>query len=167
MKVFKLFSIAAIAIAITSCASSGSDKNAAEGAHDSTACTEHNHEHDHGDACEGHNHEMVVVGVAQQGDYTSGKITISTVPGGEKKEFDYTKSNQDKIAAWQAGDTVSIFIDHHHHGENAHDSITAIKFGVKECAGTHNHEGNEHHDHENCDGHDHENCDGHDHNHKH
>ena len=156
MKVFKLFSIAAIAIAITSCASSGSDKNAAEGAHDTTACTEHNHEHEHahGDACEGHNHEMVVVGIAQQGDYTSGKIAIKTL-NGENKEFDYSKSNQDKIAAWQAGDTVSIFIDHHHHGENAHDSITAIKLGVKECANAHNHEDHELHDHENCDGHDH------------
>lgn len=152
MKTIKLLSIAAIAIAISACTSSNNGKSVTEDSHDSTTCTEHAHHTE----CHNHNHEMVVVGVAQQGDYSSGKITIATIPGGETKDFDYSKSNQDKIAAWQTGDTVSIFIDHHHHGEMAHDSITAIKLGVKECSTeSHNHEGHEHHDHANCEGHNH------------
>lgn len=157
MKAFKILSIVAIAAVVSSCSSSTADKAAGE-LHDSTACTEHEHSHDHGAACEGHAHELIVVGVAQQGDYTSGKIEIATIPSGEKKEFDYKSSNQDKIAAWKAGDTVSIFIDHHHHGDHAHDSITAIKLGAKELSASHNHEGHDH---------GHENCDGHDHNHAH
>lgn len=159
MNAIKILNIVAIAVAISACSSSTSDKAAGE-AHDSTTCTEHNHthEHAHSGACEGHAHELIVVGVAQQGDYTSGKIEIATIPSGEKKEFDYKSSNQDKIAAWKAGDTVSIFIDHHHHGDHAHDSITAIKLGAKELSASHNHEGHDH---------GHENCDGHDHNHAH
>lgn len=159
MNVFKFLNIAAIAVAISACSSSTTDKAAGE-VHDSTTCTEHSHAHEHaqGEACEGHAHGVIVVGVAQQGDYTSGKIEIVTIPSGEKKEFDYKSSNQDKIAAWKAGDTVSIFIDHHHHGDHAHDSITAIKLGAKEMPTAHNHES---HDHA------HENCEDHDHNHAH
>lgn len=161
MKVFKILSIVAIAAAISACSSSTADKSVGE-LHDSTACAEHEHSHDHGHvhegACDGHAHELIVVGVAQQGDYSSGKIEIVTIPSGEKKEFDYKSSNQDKIAAWKAGDTVSIFIDHHHHGDHAHDSITAIKLGAKEMPAAHGHEGHNH---------DHENCEGHDHNHAH
>ncbi len=150
MKTIKFCGIVAIAIAITSCASSSSEK-ATEDAHDSTVCTEHNHSN----CAEGHHsHGKVVIGVAQEGDYASGKITITTIPGCEPKEFDYSKSNQDQIAAWQAGDTVSIFIDCHNHGGESCDSVVAIKFGVKECTSGHNHE-------------EHENCDGHDHSHKH
>ena len=157
MKVLKILSIVAIAAAVSACSSTSADKAAGE-LHDSTTCTEHNHAHGHahGESCEDHAHELIVVGVAQQGDYNSGKIEIVTIPSGEKKEFDYKSSNQDKIAAWKAGDTVSVFIDQHHHGDHAHDSITAIKLGVKEMPAEHRH-----------DGHDHENCDGHDHNHAH
>ncbi|MBR5332680.1 MAG: hypothetical protein IKV32_05250 [Muribaculaceae bacterium] len=152
MKAIKALGFVAIAISIASCSSTGS-KASVEDAHDSTTCTEHNHNH------EGHNHNhgIVVVGVAQEGDYTSGKISITTIPCGETKEFDYTTSNQDKIAAWQKGDTVSIFIEHHHHGEAAHDSITAIKIGETPCAAPHNHEGHNH----GCNEHEHE------HNHTH
>ncbi len=154
MKAIKLIGIAAITFAITSCTSSGADKSASEANHDSTACTEHEH-HNHAHETEHHHHHgVIVVGIAQDGDYQSGKISILPLNGGEKKEFDYSKSNQDQIAAWQAGDTVSIFIDHHHHGEVAHDSITAIKFGIKECSEAHNHE-HEHHSHENCNEHNH------------
>lgn len=137
MKAIKLLSIAAIVVAMAACTPSNSETSATEDNHDSTTCTEHAHHHAE---FHNHNHEMIVVGIAQQGDYSLGKITITTIPGGELKDFDYSKSNQDKIAAWQTGDTVSIFIDHHHHGEMVHDSITAIKLGVKECsAKSHNH----------------------------
>lgn len=155
MKAIKALGFVAIAISIASCSSTGSDNASVEAAHDSTTCTEHNHNH------EGHNHNhgIVVVGVAQEGDYTSGKITIATLPCGETKEYDYSASNQDKIAAWQKGDTVSIFIEHHHHGEAAHDSITAIKIGGTPCTAPHNHE---EHDHE-CHEHEHD----HEHNHAH
>ena len=151
MKAIKALGFVAIAISIASCSSTGSDNASVEAAHDSTACTEHNHNH------EGHNHNhgIVVVGVAQEGDYTSGKITITTLPCGETKEYDYSASNQDKIAAWQKGDTVSIFIEHHHHGEAAHDSITAIKIGGTPCATPHNHEGHNHECHEHEHGHEH------------
>jgi hypothetical protein len=141
MKTIKALGIAATVFALASC-SSGSNENG-KAANDSTTCTEHNHEN-------------IVVGVAHEGNYESGKITITTIPGCEPRDFDYSKSDPGKIAAWQAGDTVSIFIDHHHHGEAAHDSITAIKLGVHECT-AHSHEG---HSHE-CNGHDH------DHNHTH
>lgn len=154
MKAIKLIGIAAITFAITSCTSSEADKSASEANHDTTACTEHEHHHHAHEAEHHHEHGVIVVGVAQDGDYQSGKITILPLNGGDKKEFDYSKSNQDQIAAWQAGDTVSIFIDHHHHGEVAHDSITAIKLGVKECSEAHNHE-HEHHNHENCNEHSH------------
>lgn len=155
MKAIKLFSIAAIAFAITSCSSSGSDKSDSEACNDTTTCNEHEH-HDHAHEVEcHHNHGSIIVGIAQEGDYQSGKISILPMNGGDKKEFDYSKSNQEQIAAWQTGDTVSIFIDHHHHGEVAHDSITAIKFGVKECSKAHHEHEHEHHDHKNCNGHNH------------
>lgn len=153
MKTLKILSIAAIATAINACSSSTADKTSGETCDTATCTTHDHHDHAHGEACDdAHNHEMVVVGVAQESDYKSGKITIATINGNEKKEFDYTKSNQDKMAAWQAGDTVSIFIDHHHHGEASHDSITAIKLGVAKAS---------------TKSHSHENCDGHDHNHEH
>ena len=144
MNAIKLIGIAAITFAITSCTSSGAEKSASEANHDTTTCTTHEH----------HHNNTLIIGVAQEGNYASGKITITTIPGCEPKEFDYSKSNQDQIAAWQAGDTVSIFIEHHHHGEMAHDSITAIKLGVKECSEAHNHE-HEHHNHNNCNEHNH------------
>ena len=157
----KFLSILAIAAAISACSNNAStDKSSQEACSDT--CTSHNHEHNHGhahgDACEGHNHEMVVVGVAQQGDYKSGKITIKTL-NGESKDFNYKQSNQDKIAAWQAGDTVSIFMVHHHHGDKAHDSITAIKLGNLSVGKAKD----ANHNHENCDGHGHD----HDHGHQH
>ena len=159
MRVINLLSIAAIAVGISACSNSATTTSSNEGTCADT-CTTHNHEHNHGhahgDACEGHNHEMVVVGVAQQGDYKSGKITINTLSG-ERKDFNYKESNQDKIAAWQAGDTVSIIIDHHHHGDKAHDSIVAIKIGEVKTAA---------HAHENCEGEGHEHHD-HDHGHNH
>ena len=145
MNAIKLIGIAAITFAITSCTSSGAEKSASEANHDTTTCTTHEH----------HHNNTLIIGVAQEGNYASGKITITTIPGCEPKEFDYSKSNQDQIAAWQAGDTVSIFIEHHHHGEMAHDSITAIKLGVKECCEAHNNEIHEHHNHENCNEHKH------------
>ncbi len=153
MKTLKFLSIAAIATAISACSSSTADKASGETCDTATCAThnhhEHGHSHAHGEACDNaHNHEMVVVGIAQEGDYKSGKITIATINGNEKKEFDYTKSNQDKMAAWQAGDTVSIFFDHHHHGEASHDSITAIKLGIaKGSAKSHSHEKCDEHDH--------------------
>lgn len=167
MRKFKLLSIFAIAAAISACNSTSSETNA--DAHDTTTCTEHDHGHGHGpdhghahgEECNGHNHENIVVGIAQKGDYKSGKISIKTL-NGESKEFDYSKSNQDKIAAWQAGDTVSIFIDHHHHGEKAHDSITAVKIGQVSNAPANHSDDCKGHDHENCEEHDH-----HDHGHNH
>ena len=165
MRAIKFISIFAIAAAISACNSTSSETNA--DAHDTTTCTEHEHGHghDHGHAhsedCNGHNHENIIVGIAQKGDYKSGKISVKTLDG-ESKEFDYSKSNQDKIAAWQAGDTVSIFIDHHHHGEKAHDSITAIKIGQMSNAPANHSDDCKEHSHENCDGHDH-----HDHEHEH
>ncbi len=144
MNSIRLMGIAALTLAISSCASSGADKSASEASHDTTTCTTHEH----------HHNNTIIIGVAQEGNYASGKITVTTIPGCEPKEFDYSKSNQDQIAAWQAGDTVSIFIEHHHHGEMAHDSITAIKLGVKECSEAHNHE-HEHHNHNNCNEHKH------------
>lgn len=144
MNSIRLMGIAALTLAISSCASSGADKSASEASHDTTTCTTHEH----------HHNNTIIIGVAQEGNYASGKITVTTIPGCEPKEFDYSKSNQDQIAAWQAGDTVSIFIEHHHHGEMAHDSITAIKLGVKECSEAHNHE-HKHHNHNNCNEHKH------------
>lgn len=144
MNSIRLMGIAALTLVISSCASSGADKSASEASHDTTTCTTHEH----------HHNNTIIIGVAQEGNYASGKITVTTIPGCEPKEFDYSKSNQDQIAAWQAGDTVSIFIEHHHHGEMAHDSITAIKLGVKECSEAHNHE-HEHHNHNNCNEHKH------------
>ena len=140
MKTIKALGIAATVFALASC-SSGSNENG-KTANDSTTCTEHNHECSDSHEC-GDNHEIVVVGIAHEGNYESGKITITTIPGCEPRDFDYSKSDPGKIAAWQAGDTVSIFIDHHHHGEAAHDSITTIKLGVHECA-AHSHEGHSH-----------------------
>lgn len=138
----KILSIAFFALSIISCSSS-SQKTHNEEAHSNGSCTEHNHQHHDGE--HHHHHGMVVVGIAQEGDYASGKIAISLIGSNESKEFDYTKSNQDKIAAWQGGDTVSIFIDHHHHGDVAHDSITAIKIGAVACnEATHEHHNHKH-----------------------
>lgn len=158
MKIFKYISIAFVAVAISACSDSGEksgdttdcDSNCTEATH------EHNHDgHAHGDECNGHNHGNTIVGIALPGDYKSGKISIKTLDG-EQKEFDYTKSNQDKVAAWKAGDTVSIFIDHHHHGEVAHDSITAIKIGAIATKNV-----------DNAHQHNHDNCEGDEHNHSH
>lgn len=104
---------------------------------------EHNHNHD-GEECS-HSHEMHIVGVAQGGDAASGLITIKKMDDGNIVTYDYKNSNQDKIAAWLPGDTVTIFIHHHHHGEVAHDSITAVKIGNMPCT-DHNHD--HHHDHD-------------------
>lgn len=139
MRVSKFIAFTAIAIASTSCSSSSNEKNHSEEAQDVATCTEHNHNHN----SNGHHHEIVAVGIALDGDYTSGKIAILQLGSNDTTEFDYSTSNQDKIAAWQTGDTVSIFIEHHHHGDEAHDSITAIKIGAESC--THPH--NEHHHH--------------------
>lgn len=153
MKGIKFLSIFAIATLIGACSNSSTETHVES--HDTATCTEHEHGqehgHEHGEDCA--NLKSIVVGIAQKGDYTSGKISIKTLDG-ETKDFDYKKSNQDKIAAWQAGDTVSIVFGHHHHGEAAHDSITAIKLGAiapkaAKCDDAHQHE------HENCDGHDH------------
>ncbi len=105
--------------------------------------TEHQHVHD-GEECN-HSHEMRIVGVAQEGVATDGKITIKKLDDANVATYDYKNSNQDKIAAWLPGDTVTIFIHHHHHGEVAHDSITAVKIGNMPCT-DHNHD--HHHDHD-------------------
>lgn len=139
----KLLIIAGASIALAACGS----KNTSETA------TTHDHEHEtvahvHNDACEHHNHSVTVVGVAQEGDAASGKITLAKIEDGQVETFDYSSSNPDKIAAWIAGDTVTVFIDHHHHGEHHHDSITAIKIGAYQCS-SHEHEHNHEHG-ENC-----------------
>lgn len=136
----KLFIIAGVSIALTACGS----KNPTQ------ATDAHDHEHEtaehvHDEACQHHDHNISVVGVAQEGDASSGKITIVKINDGQTATFDYTTSNPDKIAAWIAGDTVTVFIDHHHHGEHHHDSITAIKIGAHQCSG---HEHNHDHAHE-------------------
>lgn len=144
MKFSKFIAFTAIAIASTSCSSSSNENAHSEETHDVATCTEHNHDHH----SKGHHHEMVVVGVALEGDYTSGKIAILSLGSNDTTEFDYSTSNQDKIAAWQTGDTVSIFIEHHHHGDVAHDSITAIKLGAVACAEpAHKHEHHKQHHH--------------------
>lgn len=146
MNNFRNLSLATFVLAIISCTSASSDKEASDSCDINSI--ESNGAHNHIENCSGHHHETVIVGIAQNGDYKSGKITITTIPDNEIKEFNYINSNQDKIAAWQAGDTVSIFVNHHHHGNVAHDSITAIKFGIKSntCNLDHGHN-HEHHDH--------------------
>ena len=149
MKTIKVLGISAAIFALASCASSSNEKNGA--ANDSTTCF-----NNHDCATCPLNNGIVVTGVAQEGDYEKGQITITTIPGCEPKTFDYSNSDPDQIMAWQAGDTVSIFIESHQHGDVAHDSITAIKPGTAPvCPHSHNHEG---HSHE---------CSDHDHNHSH
>ncbi len=111
-------------------------------------------EHEH------HNHaqEIMVAGVAQSTDTVANNITIVKLHDGTTQTFDYSSTNPDKIAAWQAGDTVTVFLHHYHHGNEAHDSITAVKIGNFEC---------NQHEHETCAAkHDHE-CSGHGHHHAH
>lgn len=142
----RLMIIAVAAMILSAC---GSKNDKTEARHSEAVEHEH-HGHAH------HSHEMMIAGVAQPTDTVAGHITIVKLHDGETQTFDYTTSNPDKIAAWQAGDTVTVFLHHHHHGEEAHDSVTAIKIGKFEC---------KHHDHDACpDGHDH---DGHGHNHEH
>lgn len=105
-----------------------------------------------------HAHEVMVAGIAQSTDTVANHITIVKLHDGTTQTFDYSSTNPDKIAAWQAGDTVTVFLHHHHHGNESHDSITAVKIGNFEC---------NQHEHETCaEEHDHE-CNGHDHHHAH
>lgn len=126
----KLFLTAMLSIVLVSC---GNNEQ-----HATKQCTEHNHDH---------NHAVKVVGIAQEGNADSGKITIANIHGGEVKTFDYSKSNPDKIAAWITGDTVTIYIEQHNHGNHSHASVTKIKIGDYGCTHnehSHSHEGHNH-----------------------
>ena len=130
----KIFAIAVIGITLTACGSKSATETA-DGEHVHTeACGSHGHDHE-GHA---HNHCVKVVGIAQTGDAESGKITIKKLHGGEAVTYDYSKSNQDQIAAWIEGDTVTVFIDSHKHGSHSHETIKKIKIGNFECD-THKH----------------------------
>ncbi|MBQ9077015.1 MAG: hypothetical protein IJY31_04145 [Muribaculaceae bacterium] len=141
----KLMIVAAVALTVTACGNKA-DKSGEQ--HVEEAVAECGHEHAH------HGHEMAIAGIAQGTDTVAGQITIVKLSDGETQTFDYASSNPDKIAAWQAGDTVTVFVHHHHHGDVAHDSIAAVKIGNYECR----------HEHGTCDGHDHGH---HDHDHAH
>lgn len=135
----QFFIIAGVALTLVACGS----KNTTDSATQQEPVAEHSHE-----GCDNHDHVVTVVGVAQQGDAASGLISVVKLDGGETVQFDYSLSNPDKIAAWEAGDTVTVFIDHHHHGVHHHDSITAIKIGNHVCV-AHDHE----HGHDHAHGH--------------
>ena len=147
MKKFMIIAVAAMAM--TACGSK--TENTAD-RHDEA--TEHEHHHDMN--CH-HAHEIAIAGVAQATDSVDGHITIVKLLDGQQQTFDYSSANPDKVAAWQPGDTVTVFL-HHHHGEEAHDSITAIKIGNHDCCP---------HGHGACpEGHEHE-CPDHEHGHEH
>ncbi len=137
-----LIPVAAVAVILTAC-----------GSKTENTAIQHEETVEHG--CAVHSHEMMIAGVAQADDSVANHITVVKLHDGTVRIFDYSSSNPDKIAAWQAGDTVTVFL-HHNHGEEAHDSVTAIKIGNFECR---------HHEHDaSCDRHDHE---AHEHNHEH
>ena len=136
----KIFLMALVVVGLSAC-------NTSENKEVKHEETEHNHSHEH-DGC-GHSHEVRVVGVAQEGDAASGEVAIKKLDDGSVVTYDYKNSNQDKIAAWLPGDTLTVFIHHHHHGATAHDSITAIKIGNMPCTDhSHDHHNHDHaHDH--------------------
>lgn len=141
----KIYTIVVVGLALTACGSKSTTETA-EGQHVHTEeCGEHGHEHEG----HSHNHCVKVAGVAQVGDAASGKITIKKLHGGETVTYDYSKSNQDQIAAWLEGDTVTIFVDSHQHGTHSHEVVTKIKIGNFECA-EHNHEAHNHSHGEGC-----------------
>ncbi len=124
----KLLIVTGLSILMAACGSKKENETVLS--HDAVeVATEHEH----------HGHGVEIVGIAQEGEPASGKITIVGLNGGESSTYDYSTSNPDKIAAWIAGDTVTIFMEHHHHGDHHHDSITAIKIGNHACIG-HEHE---------------------------
>ncbi len=110
--------MAAVAFALSACSGAATEKT---GEHAEDA---HNHAvHNHAA------HNKAIVGVAQEGDAASGKITIAKLDGSGMATFDYSKANQDKIAAWLAGDTVTVFLSHHHHGGHHHEDVVKVKIG--------------------------------------
>lgn len=140
-----LIPVAAVAVILTAC-----------GSRTENTVAQHEGIVEHG--CAAHSHGIMVAGVAQADDSVANHITVVKLHDGTVQTFDYSSSNPDKIAAWQAGDTVTVFLHHHHHGTEAHDSVTAIKIGNFECR---------HHGHDACcDGHNHGGH-GHDHEHHH
>ena len=137
----KIFVIAVVGLALSACGAKSGSENVEDIHEHSESCDSHNHGHDHS----GHAHSNIVKvsGIAQAGDATSGKITIKKLHGGEAVTYDYTKSNQDQIAAWLEGDTVTVYIDSHKHGSHRHETVTKIRIGDFEC-GPHSHSADAH-----------------------
>lgn len=136
----KLFLTAMLSIVLVSCGNKVADNNER---HATEQCTGHSHEGDN----HNHSHAVKVVGIAQEGNADSGKITIAKIHGEGVQTFDYSKSNPDKIAAWIAGDTVTIYLEQHNHGNHSHSSVTKVKIGDYGCSHNDNYHNDNHEGH--------------------
>ena len=129
MKAIKALGFVAIAISIASCSSTGSDNASVEAAHDSTTCTEHNHNHEghNHDAHEGHNHEGHNHGPNETHDGHNHE-------GHNHEAHDHSH-------------------DGHNHDQNGHNSEDHAHEGHNHAEEAHNHDAHAHEGHDH--GHDH------------